>query len=134
VRSRRVQWAVALVMLAVVLVLVGRLERRHHADIQNDRIQRVLAAVGELDGPTLDAYRERSDFDCLIYKRGKNPYALELCVDAAGRVVEAIDRRFGRPRIGSLREETSLATHRVSRSEVERLVRKMEASPTSSTS
>jgi hypothetical protein len=120
-------------VVALVLVLVGRLERRHHADAQNHRIANVLAAIGALDGPTLDAYRVRSDFDCLLYKRGKNPYALEVCVDAAGRVVEAIDRRFGQPRIGSLREETSLATHRVSRNEVERLLRTMDASPTSST-
>jgi hypothetical protein len=133
VSSKRVRWAVVVGLLAVVLVLVGRLERKHHADVQNQRIARVLAAIGPLGSSTLDAYRVRSDFDCLLYKRERNPYALEVCVNAGGRVVEAIDRRFGRPRIGSLREETSLARHRVSRSEVERLLRKMDASPTSST-
>ena len=30
--------------------------------------------------------------DCLLYKRGSNPFALEFCFDGAGRVIEAIDR------------------------------------------
>jgi hypothetical protein len=122
--------ALLVVVVAAALVGVGRLERERHADIQNGRIARVLAAVGPLDSPTLDAYRVRGDFDCLLYKRGDNPYALELCVDTQGRVVEAIDRRFGVPRIGSVREEMSLATHRVSRPEVIRLLRKMDAQAT----
>jgi hypothetical protein len=119
----------AAVAVAAVLVLVGRLERDHHADIQNARIAKVVAAVGPLTNQTLDAYRMRGDFDCLIYKRGKNPYALEVCVDARGRVLEAIDRRHGEPWVGSVREEKSLATNQLSRAEVERLLKKMHAKP-----
>ena len=71
----------------------------------------------------------RGDFDCLIYKRGENPYALEVCVDSRGRVLEAIDRRHGEPWVGSVREEKSLATNRISRAEVLRLLKKMHAKP-----
>lgn len=126
---KRIGWAVAAVAVAGVLVLIGRLEREHHADIQNARIAKVVAAVGALSSPTLDAYRMRNDFDCLIYKRGTNPYALEVCVDSRGRVLEAIDRRHGEPWIGSVREERSLATNHLSRAEVERLLKKMHAKP-----
>jgi hypothetical protein len=117
------------VVVSLVLVGAGRLERSHHADIQNARIAKILAAVGPLESPTLDAYRVRGDFDCLIYRRGTNPYALEVCVDQRGRVLEAIDRRNGEPWVGSVREEKSLATNHVSRVRVERLLKKMDAQP-----
>jgi hypothetical protein len=125
---------VAAAVAAVALVAVGRWERGRHADIQNTRIARVRAAVGVLAGTDLDAYRMRPQFDCLIYRRGKNPYALELCFDRTGRIVEAIDRRRGTPWIGSLREEPALATMRVSRDEVDRLLRRMGARPAGSAS
>jgi|1185.fasta_scaffold90760_2 hypothetical protein len=126
---KSVVWALAAVAVAGVLVLVGRLERRHHANVQNARIAKVMASVGSLTSPTLDAYRMRAEFDCLIYKRGANPYALELCVDGRGRVLEAIDRRHGEPWIGSVREERSLASNTVSRQTVDRLLKKMHAQP-----
>jgi hypothetical protein len=126
---KSVVWALAAVAVAGVLVLAGRLERRHHANVQNARIAKVMASVGSLTSPTLDAYRMRAEFDCLIYKRGANPYALELCVDRRGRVLEAIDRRHGEPWIGSVREERSLATNNVPRHTVDRLLKKMHAQP-----
>jgi hypothetical protein len=113
--------------VALVLVVVGRLERAHHADVQNARIKKVLDAVGPIGNPTLDAYRVRTDFNCLLYKRGAAPYALEICIDHRGRVIEAIDRRQGTPWIGSVREEHGLATNRVSLGEVRRLMTKMGA-------
>jgi hypothetical protein len=133
-RGRLAALLVGVAVVAVVLVAVGRWERGHHADIQNARIARVRAAVGQLGGSDLDAYRMRPQFDCLLYRRGKNPYALELCVDRAGRIVEAIDRRRGTPWIGSLREEPRLATGRVPRDEVDRLLRRMGARPAGSAS
>jgi hypothetical protein len=129
VSRKNAVWIVAAIAAALVLVLVGRLERRHHANVQNARIARVIAAVGPLASPSLDAYRMRAEFDCLIYKRGKNPYALELCVDRRGRVLEGIDRRHGEPWVGSVREERSLATNYVSRETVDRLLKKMHAQP-----
>ena len=58
-------------------------------------MEKVLVAIGPLDNPTLASFRYLSDFQCLGYKRGKNPVALEVCFDAHGRVVEAFDRRQG---------------------------------------
>jgi hypothetical protein len=124
---KRVVWIVVVVVAAAALVGIGRAEREHHADLQNARIAKVIAAVGPLDSKSLDAYRVRPGFDCLIYKRGKNPYALELCIDHSGRVIEAIDRRHGTPYIGSVREEHPLASHKVSLAEVQRLLKMMDA-------
>ena len=54
----------------------------------------MLAAIGPIDQSSLDAYRVGvgPGMDCLLYKRGSNPFALEFCFDGAGRVIEAIDR------------------------------------------
>jgi hypothetical protein len=113
--------AVAIVLLGV-LVVVGRWEGRRHADKQNAKILRIREAVGRLDRPRPTGFRILNPFTCLTYGRGGNRYALELCVDGAGRVVEAIDRRSGTPRIGSLREDPGAATVRVDRREVDRLL------------
>lgn len=83
--------------------------------------------VGPLDSQSLSGYRVLPGFDCLTYRRGTNPFALELCVDPAGRVVEAIDRRTSTRRIWSLRFDPDASTVRVDRVEVDRLLRKMEA-------
>ena len=89
----------------------------------------VVRAVGSLDSPTLDSYRTGLvPFDCLLYRRGANPYALELCIDEQGRLVEALDRRHGL-RFWSLREEPQRSTIRFRRSEVERLLRKLGVPP-----
>ena len=66
-------------------------------------------------------------FDCLVYRRGPNPYALELCVDPAGRVVEAIDRRTVDRKIWSLTFEPASSPVRVGRAVVDRLLQKMGA-------
>ncbi len=115
-----------LVALAV-LVLVGRWERGHRADVQNRGMGRVLAAVGPLDQPSLDAFRYLFNFQCLLYKRGTNPFALELCTDAQGRLVETIDRRSGSPRIWSLRDDPIRATIRLDRVEFDRLLNRLGA-------
>ena len=114
--------AVAIAALAL-LVVVGRWEGRHHADKENAKILRIREAVGRLDRPRPTGFRILNPFTCLTYGRDANKYALELCVDGAGRVVEAIDRRSGTPRIASLREDPGAATVRVDRGEVDRLLR-----------
>ena len=113
--------AVAIVLLGL-LVVVGRWEGRRHADKQNAKILRIREAVGRLDRPRPTGFRILNPFSCLTYGRDGNKYALELCVDGAGRVVEAIDRRSGTPRIASLREDPGAATVRVDRAEVDRLL------------
>jgi hypothetical protein len=116
---------IAVAVLALVLVVAtGRWERGSHADRQNDRIARVLAEIGPIDSPSLKAFRYLQNFQCLLYRRGSNDLALEVCADPQGRVVEAIDRRSGDPWIGSVREEPELATERVDRALFDRLLRK----------
>jgi hypothetical protein len=110
------------ILLLGLLVVVGRWEGRRHADEQNAKILRIREAVGRLDRPHPTGFRILNPFTCLTYGRGGKKYALELCVDGAGRVVEAIDRRSGTPRIASLREDPGAATVRVDRAEVDRLL------------
>jgi hypothetical protein len=105
---------VALALLGVA-VLVGRWEMRRHAADENTRmavVYRAATARGLRSG-SLDAYRLAPAFDCLVYSAPAGPYALELCFDPQGRLVETIDRRGARPSIASLREQPSLATLRV---------------------
>jgi hypothetical protein len=118
--------AVAIVLLGL-LVVVGRWEGRRHADKENASILRIREAVGRLDRPRPTGFRILNPFTCLTYRRGANKYALELCIDGVGRVVEAIDRRSGTPRIASLREDPGAATVRVDRREVDRLLRSFGA-------
>jgi hypothetical protein len=128
--SRRLALAVtAGIALFAVLVAIGRWERSHRAAAQSRGMREVARAVGPLDSPSLDAFRVLGNFDCLLYKRGPNPFALELCVDRSGRIVEAIDRRGGSVRIWSLRDDPTRSTVRVDRAEVERLLDKMVVRP-----
>ncbi len=124
---RSVGVALAVAVLAVVLVLVGRWEARREADRETNGFHIVQRLIGPLDSRTLSGFRVFPAFDCLTYRRGKNPFALELCVDASGRVVEAIDRRTFDRRIWSLRFDPALSTDRVERAQVNRLLRKMGA-------
>ncbi len=117
--------ALAALVLLLALIPVGRWERGRRAEEQVRGMRSVLAAVGPLDQPSLDAFRYLFNFQCLIYKRGLNPFALELCVDFQGRLVEAIDRRSGDPRIWSLRDDPTRSTIRLDRREVERLLRRV---------
>ena len=119
--------AAAAVAVLVALVLVGRHEGSRHADEENRGIERIRRLVGPLDSPPPVRYRLLPKFSCLLWKRDSNRLALELCFDGEGRVVEAIDRRSGTPRIASLREDPSAATVRVDRAEVDRLLRKLGA-------
>jgi hypothetical protein len=124
--SRRVVLGVVVVLLAALAVVaVGRWERGRHADQENDGIERVYDAVGELDGPTLEGFRFLEEFQCLIYGRDGRTFALELCVDWDGRVVEGIDRRGDDVKISSLREDPDRARVRVSRRAFEQVVSTM---------
>src|SRR5690348_1961312 len=95
----------AALLVLVGLVVLGRWERQRQVDSQIRGMDRIRALVGPLDQPSLSAYRVLPGFDCLLYDRRGNPYALELCVDRAGRVVEAFDRRAAQRHVYSLRYE-----------------------------
>jgi len=118
--------AAALVGL-VALAAVGRWESRREATREINGFHVVQRLIGPLDSSTLSGFRVFPAFDCLTYRRGTNPFALELCVDHAGRVVEAIDRRQDTRRIWSLRYHPTASTDRVDRIEVDRLLHKMGA-------
>jgi hypothetical protein len=129
--SRRRLGALALATLAVlaVLVLVGRWEGDRRADEQIRGMRGVLEDIGPLDQPRLEAFRYLENFQCLAYRRGSHPLALEVCVDEDGRVIETIDRRHATPRIWSLRDDRSRSTVRVDRAEVDRLLVRMGVPP-----
>jgi hypothetical protein len=124
--SWRAGSAIAIV-IAVALVAVGRFERSHQAQREMNGFRIVQRLVGPLDSPSLSGFRVLPSVDCLTYRRGGNVFALELCVDRAGRVVEAIDRRSVDRRIWSLKFDPSVSTVRVDRAEVDRLLRRMGA-------
>jgi len=121
--------ALAAVAGLVVLAFVGRWEGRRHAHSELAGMRKTLAAVGPLDNRTLSAYRIDIDsrFDCLIYKRGTNRLALELCFDRTGRLVETIDRRSGAPKISTLREDPGASTIHFDWAEVVRLLKRLGA-------
>lgn len=121
--------AAALAALVGALVALGRWEsdRAAHAEVQ--RMERIRALVGpRLDAPTLSNFRLEPElgFDCLIYRVGTNEYGLELCIDKSGRLIEALDRRFGEPpRVGTLRYDHEASPIRVDRAEVDRLLKRL---------
>jgi hypothetical protein len=116
---------VAVVLVLLLLIPVGRWERQRRADDEIRGMRSVVAAVGSLDSPTLKGFRVLAGFDCLLYERGDYDFALELCVDDEGRVVEAIDRRSGDPKIWSLRDDPTSSDVRVDRLAVNRLLLRM---------
>lgn len=125
---RRIRVAVALALLALVgLVFVGHWERTRQIRSQAAGIRAVLHLIGPLDNRTLAGFRVLPSFDCLTYRRGSDPLALEICVDRAGRVVQAIDRRGTHRMFWTLQFEPSAAPVRASYAEVAHLVRRMEA-------
>ncbi len=127
---RRLMLLVAAVAAIVALVAIGHWERARHARQEILGMRGVLRAVGPLDQPSLSAYRVGLvRFDCLLYRRGRSPFALELCFDPQGRLVEAIDRRGPTPRFWSLREDPARSTIQVDRREVNRLLLKMGVPP-----
>jgi hypothetical protein len=111
----------------VALVPLGLYEGERRAGAEMRAMARMRAAVGPLDSPSLVGYRVLPGFDCLVYRRPDAPFALEVCFDGEGRLVEAIDRRSGRTEFASLRDDPAASTLRVDRREIDRLLRMMGA-------
>jgi hypothetical protein len=127
-RPRRLAVAIAAgALLLAALVPLGRWEGERHARAEVRGMARTLALIRTLEPPALSGYRVQPDFDCLVYRQGANPFALEVCFDAEGRVVETVDRRRFERRIHSLREDRGASTLRVDRAEIDRLLRRMGA-------
>jgi len=127
VRRKLLLATAGVVLVLLVLAAIGRAEAAHRGREQSRGIARLAAEIGSLQTPALDSYRYFSeDVQCLLYKAGGDPFALELCVDEAGRVIEAIDRRSApEPRIWSLRDDPTRSSVHVDRAELNRLLREM---------
>lgn len=120
-KSGRIALLVAGVLLILAaLPLVGRWEGDRAVDRELQEMRRVVAVVGPaLEYRAPSAYRPTEDLACVAYRTAKDePHGLELCFDAAGRLVETIDRRGNELRVGSLREQPELSTIRVDVSRV----------------
>lgn len=106
-RPRAAVAAAFVLVAAAALVLVGRWEAQRQAAAQVRGLERVRAAVDRIDSPLLSAVRSSPGYDCLNYRRGAERFALELCVNAAGKVLDASDRRRDTPLVYSLRLDPS---------------------------
>jgi hypothetical protein len=128
-RRRRLVIVGIAVSALLLLIPVGRWERNRHARNELAGIRRVLAAIGPMDHSSLDAYRVGvgPGMDCLLYKRGSNPFALEFCFDGAGRVIEAIDRTGSSSRIWSIREDPSASDVHIDRTKALALIARMKS-------
>ena len=127
-RLRLLVAAVVVALIALVaLALVGRWERRRWVDAQLRGMERVVHLVGPLDQRSLAGFRVLPQFDCLVYRRGAELLALELCVDRDGQLIEAIDRLGGARIYYDLESDPGSASIRLDRAEVNRLLRKMGA-------
>jgi hypothetical protein len=126
--DRRVIAMVAAVLAALAgLAVLGRWEKHRWVRAQVRGQERVVRLVGSLDQRSLIGFRVLPQFDCLVYRRGAELLALELCVDENGKLVEAIDRRGGGRHYYDLESDPGAATIRLNRTEVDRLLRKMGA-------
>jgi hypothetical protein len=96
--------ALILGVLAVASIPLGRWQAQRATAAERQKIERVASMVGPLGARMPTAYR-LATYDCLLYSIGRDAYALELCFDRQGRLVEAIDRaHVDRPaNVGTLR-------------------------------
>ncbi|HEY8723846.1 MAG TPA: hypothetical protein VIL92_08330 [Gaiellaceae bacterium] len=80
----------ALIGCVAAVVAVGRWEMHRFESSEGARMRVVWR---EVSGSRPAAYRFAAPVDCLDYARGKDPFALEVCFDSVGRLVDVIDRR-----------------------------------------
>jgi len=106
---------------AVVLVALGRIERRSEQRHNVDGIARVRALVGGNVAHPAD-FRQSTGLSCLLYGGPQRVFALELCIDPSGRLVEAVDRRAPVSKFYSVTSEPSAARQRLDPGLVARLI------------
>ena len=108
--GRRVFLPVVVLCILCLLIVVGRWEGGQQARHEEHGIADVWAAVSSIVSPTLSGFRWSPTLQCLDYRRNERPYALEICVDRSGRIVQASDRRTDDLRFYSLRFDRDAAT------------------------
>lgn len=98
---------VSLIMIAACIPL-GRWQAHRALAAEQVKIERIASLVAPVGSRPATAYR-LAVYDCLLYPVGHDPYAIELCFDQRGGLVEAIDRRqLGfPPEVGTVRYEAS---------------------------
>lgn len=110
-RRRATPAALILSVVALACIPLGRWQGQRAAAAERHKIERISAMVGPLGARTPTAYR-LATYDCLLYSVGRDAYALELCFDRHGRLVEAINRaHVGQPaKVGTLRYDPAQAS------------------------
>jgi hypothetical protein len=123
---RRLAVLVAFVaVLLVGAVAYGRDEGRQAVAAQQRGMLEVRGAVGRgMLRPALAIYDTSGLLECLTYIRAGKTAALELCFDATGRLIEAVDRRHGET-IWSLRWGRSHAPLRVAPRALDKAVNRL---------
>lgn len=112
--------------LLLALIPLGRWEQNRSIRARLAGIEHVRAAIGpDLYNPDLTGYRIARPVDCLTYRAGSVIFARELCFDVEGRLIEAIDRRTGDPKIWSLREDPAAARLRLAPRSLDALIRRL---------
>jgi hypothetical protein len=110
-------------LLAAAAGWYGTVEGAGAIDRQQQGLLAVRTAVGpRLLHPGQAVYDLGGRLQCLAYAVNSNVFALELCFDSQGRLIEAVDRR-GVEHISTLRWRPSEAPLRLAPAEVERAVK-----------
>jgi hypothetical protein len=125
----RMRLAVFAVVAAVAVTAAGLLGKHHEQNAMRRGIDEVRVAIGpSLTRPGPTDYLYSPGRTCLLYGAGGVAYALELCIDSQGRVVEAVDRRGSTPRFYSIVEEPGASPFRISPTLFASLVEKVQRS------
>lgn len=127
VTQRSALAAVAAVAALSVFALLGRWEEGRAAAATERGMRDLLVRVPDGWSHGLGGYRRTPELNCLLYRSGDDPFALEFCFDPIGRLVEAIDRTGDDVEIWSIREDPAASGIAVS---VEDLVRAFRAAGT----
>lgn len=132
--SRR-RWLLGLTVTAAVavaagglalLVEVGRSEERRAAEETAREMEALFALVDEdVASRRLTGYRLGPPI-CFSYLIGKDPWAIQLCFDGEGRLVETVDRRGQEDEYASLAYKPELSPIKVSPEEIAAVLRRIE--------
>ena len=115
--KRLLALTVAAALVLGALAALGRAERARWLDSQRDGIHGVLDSVGGryLVRTVSDTFDDvwRPGVSCIRYAEGGDPYAMQLCFDGRGRLIEAYDERSGKVVIYDLHVEPEASGLRI---------------------
>jgi hypothetical protein len=124
---RLVVTIIVISLVASALATLGSVEGDHAADRQIRGMAAVQREVDSTPAPP-SAFRITPTLYCLLYRRGANPFALELCYDRTGRLEQTIDRRnFVSPTFWDLEYDPARAHHEISPRKLAEELRRMGA-------